>query len=209
MKATEDKLSAIGTSIAEASDEAASLGEDVKALTAKIAGLDKDVAVATEQRKADHAEYLETIALTEAAISLIGKAKNRMQKFYNPALYKPEPKVELSAEDKIISNLGGASFVQVHHHSKLTPPKFEGSFLQQPYEKKTEKSGGALALMDSIVADLKMSLGEAEHEEKTATADYTELMSDSQATRASDSKAITDKSAAKADLEAKVVKMKE
>jgi len=209
MKATEGKLSSIASAIAEASDEAAGLGEDVTALTAKIAGLDKDVAVATEARKADHAEYLETIALTEAAISLIGKAKNRMQKFYNPALYKPEPKVELSSEDKIISNLGGASFVQVHHHSKLVPPKFEGSFLQQPYEKKTEKSGGALALMDSIVADLKTSLGEAEHDEKTATTDYTDLMSDSQACRASDSKAITDKSAAKADLEAKIVKMKE
>jgi len=212
MKATEGKLAALASSIAEATDEAAGLGEDVTALTAKIAGLDKDVAVATEMRKADHAEYLETIALTEAAISLIGKAKNRMQKFYNPALYKPEPKVELSAEDKIISNLGGASFVQVHHHShrsKITAPKFEGSFLQQPYEKKTEKSGGALALMDSIVADLKLSLGEAEHDEKTSTTDYTELMADSQASRASDSKAITDKSAAKADLEAKIVKMKE
>merc|ERR1719379_96368 len=63
--------------------------------------------------------------------------------------------------------------------------------------------------MDSIVADLKMSIGEAEHEEKTAAAGYTDLMADSQASRASDSKAITDKSAAKADLEAKIVKMKE
>jgi len=207
-KATEGKLSSIASSIAEASDEAAGLAEDVSGLQAKIVDLDKDVAVATEQRKADHAEYLETIALTEAAMGLIGKAKNRMQKFYNPALYKPEPKVELSAEDKIISNLG-ASFVQVHRHSKLVAPKFEAAFLQQPYEKKTEKSGGALALMDSIVGELKMSLGEAEHEEKTAQTGYSELMADSQATRASDGKAISDKSAAKADLEGKIVSMKE
>merc|ERR1719161_3026020 len=209
MKATEGKLAALASSIAEATDEAAGLGEDVTALTAKIAGLDKDVAVATEMRKADHAEYLETIALTEAAISLIGKAKNRMQKFYNPALYKPEPKVELSAEDKIISNLA-ASFVQVHRHSKLVAPKFEGAFLQQQaYQPKTEKSGGALALMDSLVADLKSSLGEAEYEEKTAATGYGDLMADSQASRASDNKAISDKSAAKADLESKIVSMKE
>jgi chromosome segregation ATPase len=208
MKGTEGKLSSITTSIAEASDEAAGLAEDVTGLNAKVAGLDKDVAVATEMRKADHAEYLETIALTEAAIGLIGKAKNRLNKFYNPALYKPPPKEELSAEDRIVANLG-ASFVQVHHHSKLVPPKFEASFLQKAYQPKTAKSGGALALMDSLVADLKSSLGEAEHEEKTAQTDYTELMSDSQATRASDNKAISDKSAAKADLEGKIVSMKE
>jgi len=207
MKGTEAKISSIGSAIAEASDEAAGLGEDITGLTAKIAGLDKDVAVATEQRKADHAEYLETIALTEAAISLIGKAKNRLNKFYNPALYKPPPKVELSSEDKIISNLGGASFVQVHHHSKVALPKVQvPSFLQQP---KTAKSGGAMALMDSIVAELKTSLADAEHEEKTSQTDYSSLMSDSQATRASDSKAISDKSAAKADLESKIVQMKE
>jgi len=209
MKATEGKIASIGSSIAEASDEAASLGEDVSGLQAKIAGLDKDVAVATEMRKEDHAEYLETIALTEAAMGLIEKAKNRLNKFYNPALYKPPPKEELSAEDRIVANLGGASFVQIAKHTKLTPPKFAGSFLQQPYEKKTAKSGGALALMDSLLGDLKTSLGEAEHEEKTAQTDYTELMADSQATRASDGKAISDKSAAKADLEAKVVSMKE
>merc|ERR1719213_578073 len=137
-------------------------------------------------------------------MGLIGKAKNRLNKFYNPALYKPPPKEELSAEDRIVSNLGGASFVQIAKHTKLTPPKFAGSFLQQPYEKKTAKSGGALALMDSLLGDLKTSLGEAEHEEKTAQTDYTELMADSQATRASDGKSSTDKAAAKAELESKV-----
>merc|ERR1719353_170364 len=124
MKATEGKLAALASSIAEATDEAAGLGEDVSGLQAKIAGLDKDVAVATEMRKADHAEYLETIALTEAAMGLIEKAKNRLNKFYNPALYKPPPKEELSAEDRIVANLGGASFVQIAKHTKLTPPKF-------------------------------------------------------------------------------------
>jgi len=209
-KDTEGKIASIGSSIAEATDEAATLAEDIKTLQAKVVDLDHDVAVATEQRKADHAEYLETIALTEAAMSLIGKAKNRMQKFYNPALYKPEPKVELSAEDKIVANLGGASFVQVHRHGKLVAPKFEGAFLQQQsYQPKTEKSGGALALMDSLVADLKSSLGEAEYEEKTAATGYGDLMADSQASRASDNKAISDKSAAKADLESKIVSMKE
>merc|ERR1719207_163836 len=192
------------TELGSSTDESAALGEDIVALNAKVVDLDKDVAVATEARKADHAEYLETISLTEAAIQLMGKAKNRLNKFYNPALYKAPPKVELSAEDKIISNLGGASFVQLFRHLQIPEAPETGT-----YEKKTEKSGGVIALMDMLTGELKASLAEAEHEEKTATTDYTELMADSQATRASDSKSITDKSAAKADLEAKVVSLKE
>merc|ERR1719198_2820994 len=66
-----------------------------------------------------------------------------------------------------------------------------------------------MALMDMLTGELKASKAEAEHEEKTATSDYTELMSDSQATRASDVKSITDKSAAKAEMESKLVTLKE
>merc|ERR1719301_138960 len=203
------KSASLDAAISEATDEAATLAEDIKALTAGIAALDKDVATATEQRKAEHAEYLETIALTEAAMQLVGKAKNRLQKFYNPALYKPPPKVELSAEDKIISNLGG--FVQINsagHESRMQQLEALKTF-SGVYQPKTEKSGGVMALMDMLVADLKTSLSDAEHDEKTAQVDYTELMADSQETRASDSKAITDKSSAKADLESKIVTLKE
>jgi chromosome segregation ATPase len=200
----QEKISSLGASISQASDEIATLGEDIAALNAKVADLDKDVAIATEARKEEHAEYLETIQLTEAAIQLMGKAKNRLNKFYNPALYKAPPKVELSAEDKIISNLGGASFVQVARHLQMPEAPETGT-----YEKKTEKSGGVIALMDMLTGELKASLADAQHEEKTAGTDYTSLMSDSQATRASDVKSITDKSAAKAEMESKLVTLKE
>jgi len=203
-ESVQGKISSLEANIGESSDEIATLGEDIASLKAKVADLDKDVAVATEARKLDHAEYLETIQLTEAAIALMGKAKNRLNKFYNPALYKAPPKVELSAEDKIISNLGGASFAQVSKHMQMPEAPETGT-----YEKKTEKSGGVMALMDMLVGELKTSLAEAEHEEKTATVDYTELMADSQATRAQDVKTDTDKSAAKAQLESKLVTLKE
>merc|ERR1719453_140547 len=130
----------LDASISESTDEAATLAEDIKALQTGITVLDKDVATATEQRKAEHAEYLETIALTEAAIQLVGKAKNRLTKFYNPALYKAPPKVELSAEDKIISNLGG--FVQIKSLGRVQQPEApeEPAYLQKAYQPKTEKS---------------------------------------------------------------------
>merc|ERR550537_1858905 len=48
-----------------------------------------------------------------------------------------------------------------------------------------------------------------EFEEKTAQKDYAELMSDSQATRAGDVKALTTKESAKAETEAKLMTAKE
>merc|ERR1740121_3404600 len=42
-----------------------------------------------------------------AAKELIKIAKNRMQKFYNPKMYKAPPKTELSTEDRIYVNNGG------------------------------------------------------------------------------------------------------
>ena len=65
-----------------------SLTEEINGLTESIGGLDKQVAEATETRKDEHAEYQETVTLTQTAIELIGKAKSRLHKFYNPTPYK-------------------------------------------------------------------------------------------------------------------------
>merc|ERR1719443_2871898 len=59
------------------------------------------------------------------------------------------------------------------------------------------------------MGDLKASLAEAEHAEKTAQTEYVELMTESQDTRAQDDKSLTDKSAAKATLEGKLTAAKE
>merc|ERR1719321_942286 len=47
------------------------------------------------------------MASNTAAKELIGMAKNRMNKFYNPKLYKPPPKRELTEEERITQNMGG------------------------------------------------------------------------------------------------------
>merc|ERR1719274_273558 len=113
-KAEKTEMASLEAEMEEESDAIAALEDEIKALTASVAGLDKTVALATEQRKEEHTEYTETIALTKTAIELIGKAKNRLQKFYNPALYKPPPTKELAADDQIIANL--ASLAQVSEH---------------------------------------------------------------------------------------------
>merc|ERR1719191_2048439 len=72
-----------------------------------------------------------------------------------------------------------------------------------------KKEGGVIAMMDQILHDLAMDVKDMENAEKTAQADYADLMAESQETRAQDSKSIADKSAAKADLEGKLVESKD
>merc|ERR1711959_146137 len=72
-----------------------------------IKDLDKSGAEATETRKEEHADYVEALAANTAAKDLLAFAKNRLNKFYNPKLYKPPPKRELSEEERITVNMGG------------------------------------------------------------------------------------------------------
>jgi len=202
--AAKTKLGQIEAEISELTDEISELAEAINTLTGEIGELDKSVADATEDRKADHAAFTESLQLSEVAIGLIAKAKNRMQKFYNPTLYKAAPKTENTMEEKIIE---AGTFVQIRSHGAVAPPPPPDTFSGE-YEKKSEKSGGVLALMDSITKEMEADMKDAEYDEKTAQKEYAELMADSQATRAQDSKSIVDKNAAKATMEEKLMTAK-
>merc|ERR1719298_280655 len=111
---TEDKVkelelavSDLAKAIADAKESVATLKEEIEGLEDGIKALDKAVAEATEQRKEEHADNVETLTNDNAAKELIGIAKNRMNKFYNPKMYKPPPKRELSEEERITVNMGG------------------------------------------------------------------------------------------------------
>jgi len=207
-KAAKTKLAQTDATLAEQTDSITALAEEIKALGDSIAALDESVAGATEQRKEEHAEYVEVMQMNEAAVGLVEKAKNRMQKFYNPTLYKAPPKKEMSMEDKIMAN---GFFVQVHAHTRdefgvAPPPAPE---MPSGPVKKNEKSAGVIGMMDMIIKDLQTGMKDSEYEEKTAQKDYAELMADSQAARAGDTKALTGKEAAKAETEAAFMTTKE
>merc|ERR1719420_573335 len=108
--AAKTKLAQTDAKLAELTDAIGTLMEEISTLEASIAALDKSVADATEQRKEEHAAYVEQMQMNEAAMGLVEKAKNRMQKFYNPTLYKAPPKVEKTMEQKIID---AGTFVQL------------------------------------------------------------------------------------------------
>merc|ERR1712151_1417169 len=91
---------------------------------------------ATEQRKEENEAYSELIASDSAAKEILGFAKNRMNKFYNPKLYKAPPKRVLSEEERVTLNMGGTLApteapggiagigvtVLVHLHAQGAPP---------------------------------------------------------------------------------------
>jgi len=212
--ATTNKIQSLEASIEETTDEIQSLGDEIATLGSEIKALDKAVAEATEQRKQEHSEYLSAMTLAEAAIQLIGKAKSRLQKFYNPSLIQKEPEEdgavlfqEPSDQDSQDSQ-DSMSFVQVSAHNSdefasafefnvapPPPPETPGAY------KKNEKSGGVMGLMDMLIRDLENGNKDAEYEEKTAQGDYAKLMEESQGIRSQNMKSITDKSVAKANLE--------
>merc|ERR1719224_406318 len=117
--AAKTKLSQTDAKLSELTDEIGTLMEEIASLEASIAALDKSVADATEQRKEEHAAYVEQMQMNEAAMGLVEKAKNRMQKFYNPSLYKAAPKTERTMEQKIID---AGTFAQIRIRSHVAFP---------------------------------------------------------------------------------------
>merc|ERR550537_1637267 len=141
--------------------------------------------------------------MNEAAMGLVEKAKNRMQKFYNPTLYKAPPKKEMSMEEKIMQ---AGSFVQMRRSDVAPPPAPE---MPSGPVQKNAKSAGVIGLMDGIITDLGNDMKDMEYEEKTAQSDYADLMADSQETRAGDTKALTGKTSTKAETETQLMAAKE
>merc|ERR1719506_2987630 len=107
LKELELSVSDLGKAIADYKESIATLAEEIEALEDGIKALDKAVAEATDQRKEDHEDFVENMAANNAAKDIIGIAKNRLNKFYNPKLYKAPPKRELSEEERITMNMGG------------------------------------------------------------------------------------------------------
>merc|ERR1719396_211055 len=80
---------------------------EIEALEDGIRALDKQVSDATEQRKEEHETFVNEQAASKAALDLLAFATNRLNKFYNPKLYKAPPKRELSEAERITVNNGG------------------------------------------------------------------------------------------------------
>merc|ERR1719221_1591615 len=216
-KALSLSISTSETSIDEMKGSIAALTEELAELAAGIKALDKSVAEATEIRKSDNKDYAELMASNTNAKELMLWAKNRLNKFYDPKMYKPPPKRELSSEGRIVESFGGvvpteapggiagtgigASFAQIHAHRqhKVAPPPPPETF--GAYTKKTGQKNGVIAMIDLLIADLDKEMQEADVTEKDSQKEYEAMMASAQKKRAEDSKSITDKEAVKGSTE--------
>jgi septal ring factor EnvC (AmiA/AmiB activator) len=219
-KALERSVSDLNTAIEDAKEGISALDGEIAALQAGIKALDKAVAEATEQRKEENEEFTELIASDSAAKEILGFAKNRLNKFYNPKLYKPPPKRELSEEDRAtlaaggtlaptaapggIAGTGVTVLVDVQQHGSAKPPPPPEA--PGAYKKKSGESGGVIAMIDLLVKDLDKEMTVAKAEEKDAQEDYETFMKDSADKRADDSKTLADKEGALADMKAALAK---
>jgi len=180
LERTEGKLE---TAIAEAKESISTLQGEIKALGEGIVALDKSVAEATEQRREENDDHKTLMVNNQAAKELLEFAKNRLNKFYNPKLYKPP-----------------AMFMQISMHKEAPGPAPAA-----PGAHKKQDGGGVIAMIDTLVGELDTEMTESAGNEKNAQGDYEEMMGDSSAKRASDSKSAAEKSSALADAESLVV----
>merc|ERR1719453_2608441 len=157
------------------------------------------------------------MASDSAAKELLNFAKNRLNKFYNPALYKAPPKRELTDEDRATLAAGGTLaptegpsggiagtgitvLADVSQHGVAKPPPPPEA--PGAYKKKSGESNGVIAMIDLLVKDLDKEMTVAQTEEKDAQGDYETFMKDSAEKRAQDSKSLADREAALADMQA-------
>merc|ERR1719389_372666 len=224
-KDTEEAIASLAASIEEMTATVSTLSSEIETLQAEIKSLDKAVAEATEQRKEEHATFVQAQAENQAATQLVEAAKNKLNKFYRPNLYKAPERRELTEEERILVSSGGADprdaeeaaaaanpsgiagtgitvFAQIRSASNAVPPPPPETF--GAYQKKDGKSNGVMQLMDNMVEELKTEHTEAKHEEETAQKNYEDLMSASQKTRSKNAESITEKESASSEWTEKI-----
>jgi len=217
-KQLERSIADLETAIDEMKDGIATSKSEIAALSKSISALDASVTEATQQRQEEHEDFSNLIASDSAAKELLNFAKNRLNKFYNPKLYKAPPARVLSDEDRATLAAGGTlapeaaaggiagtgvtvlSQIKQHDQNAAAPPPPPAA--PGAYQKKSGESGGVIAMIDLLVKDLDKEMTVGKTEEKDSQADYETMMKDSAAKRADDSKTLADKQGTLADLQA-------
>jgi len=206
------------TAIDDAKESISTLKVEIEALDDGIKALDKEVADATETRKAEHEDYVETLSGNTAAVDLLNFAKNRLNKFYNPSQYKAPPKRELSEDEQITLNMGGTlapteapggiagTGIGLVQGGAAPPPPPAADLA---YKTKGEESSGVIRMIDLLVNDVEKELTEMKLEEKDAQGDYEKFMSDAAAKRAEDSKSMNDKESTLAETQEDLINNEE
>merc|ERR1719398_170468 len=159
-KDTEESIATSEAFIEETTAASEVATEEIAALQKDIKALDKAVAEATEQRKEEHADFLQFQTENNAALQLIEKAKNRLFKFYRPNLHKEAPAQELTDEEKLLAASGASGVIALMEmlakelEDGITESKHEEETSQKDYERLMADSQKTRAQnVESITAD--------------------------------------------------------
>mmetsp|Transcript_18903 Transcript_18903/g.33304 ORF Transcript_18903/g.33304 Transcript_18903/m.33304 type:complete len:702 (+) Transcript_18903:96-2201(+) len=185
------KIEELAANLAESKDSVAKLEEEIKSINDGVKALDESVTQATENRKAESAEYQELMQSDSAAVDLLGMAKERLNKFYNPDLTTDTTTTTDKYDPYAFLQLSAATEAAVG-----APPPTAGA-----YKAKAQESNGILHMMDTMIQDLDKEMTIAKTEEKNSQEEYEESVADAKAKRAADVKSAGQKSKAKADIE--------
>merc|ERR1719225_2084246 len=164
-KALERKVDLLGSALRDTKAMIQTLTEEIAALVDGIKALDKSVAEATDNRKAENVAYKELMAADTAAEKLLSMAGNRLAKFYTPKLYVAEAEPTMLVQIK----QHGAGSV-----APPAPPETWGA-----YKTKGEEHGGVVAMLNMLKADLEKEMQSATVEEKDAQTEYETMMAES------------------------------
>jgi len=221
-KDDDDQLNFCSSEFDSAADEKRTLERNIKDLNAQIETLESSMVTlkeematikqemedsaeqakeATKLRKEENAQFKEDEIMMTAAKQLIEKAKNRLMKFYNPAMYKPPPQRELTEEERIAQNMG--EVIPTEAPQMIAGTNIPLNLQQKvdigdapevgSYEKKSGKSGGVTGLMDMLVKELDAEFQTMQHDEKVAQRDYEQLMEDTKTQAQENTKSLTQK----------------
>jgi hypothetical protein len=180
-KILERKVSDAETAIADAKSSVATLIDEIKETKAAIVELDGEVAIATMQRQAENAEFKKLMEENGAAMALIGMAKKRLNKFYNPKM----------------ALLQANSFAAQNMDSEETA-NYEAAV------KANRGAQGVIQMLTTLEHDLDKEMVIAATEDKNAQKAYEQAMADAKEKRTADAKLLEDKEGAKSDADAAV-----
>lgn len=186
-KEVEHAVKGLSAEIEDASAAIEVAVSSIEKSTNDIAAAKQAMAEATEQRQKENAEFVVAVELNKEAVELVMKAKDKLNSYYNPDLVREVP-VEEAAKEELLQG-------------KALPGETPETWAAGPRQNKGQKSGGVLALMDTIANDLNKDTAAMEHSEQTAQSDYEKLSTDLATQVASSNKALNEAAKTKADTE--------
>eukprot|EP00930_Biecheleria_cincta_P055028 TRINITY_DN413_c0_g1_i2.p1 TRINITY_DN413_c0_g1~~TRINITY_DN413_c0_g1_i2.p1 ORF type:complete len:709 (-),score=252.45 TRINITY_DN413_c0_g1_i2:133-2259(-) len=195
------KISEIAASLEEKQASIEQVAQAIKEINEGVQSLDESVATATENRKAESADYQELVQQDSAAVELLGMAKDRLNQFYNPMLakvtttkspYDPYALVQVSLHQQQPEAMESP----IQEVEVGTPPPTAGA-----YKTKSGASNGVLSMITTMISDLEKEMLVAKTEEANSQKEYETLVADAKEKRQEDLKDAQHKAQVKADLE--------